>query len=65
MKRVCETEELVEHWTLMPSELELLGNKTGANRLGFALLLKFFQHEARFPKAPHEVPDPVINYMDY
>jgi Tn3 transposase DDE domain/Domain of unknown function (DUF4158) len=63
MKRVWETEELVEHWTLMPPELELLGNKAGANRLGFALLLKFFQHEARFPKAPHEVPDPVINYI--
>ena len=63
MKRVWETEELVEHWTLMPPELELLGNKTGATRLGFALLLKFFQLEARFPKDAHELPDAVVNYV--
>ncbi len=63
MKRVWETEELVEHWTLVPPELELLGNKTGPTRLGFALLLKFFQSEARFPKDAHEIPETVINYV--
>src|SRR6266545_1834492 len=63
MKRVWETEELVEHWTLVPPELELLRNKTGPTRLGFALLLKFFQSEARFPKDAHEIPETVINYV--
>jgi hypothetical protein len=63
MKRVWETEELVEHWTLMPHELALLGNKTGATRLGFALLLKFFQSEARFPKDAHELPEAVVGYV--
>ena len=42
MKRRWETEELVEHWTLLPNELKLLGNKTGPTRLGFAVLLKAF-----------------------
>ncbi len=43
MKRTWDIEELIEHFTLVPPELELLGNKTGATRLGFALLLKCFQ----------------------
>ncbi len=30
-------------------DLAQLGNKTGATRLGFALLLKFFQRETCFP----------------
>jgi hypothetical protein len=46
MKQHWGTDELVEHWTLVPRETELLTNKTGATRLGFALLLKFFQLEA-------------------
>jgi hypothetical protein len=49
MKRQWETEELIEHWTLHVEEPALLGNKTGATRLGFAVLFKFFQKEARFP----------------
>ena len=35
MKRTWDIEELIEHFTLVPPELELLGNKTGATRLGF------------------------------
>jgi hypothetical protein len=30
-------------WTLLPSEAALLADKTGPTRLGFAILLKFFQ----------------------
>ena len=40
MKRQWTRDELAEHWTLPPDELKLLANKTGATRLGFALLLK-------------------------
>src|SRR6266404_5783573 len=50
------TDELVEHWTLLPRETELLTNKTGATRLGFAVLLKFFQLEAYFPQHASAVP---------
>lgn len=47
---------MTEYWTLQPVELELLANKTGENRLGFALLLKFFQIEGRFPESKNEIP---------
>lgn len=63
MKRHWELDELVEHWTLLPNELALVGNKTDPNRLGFAVLLKFFQIEARFPVEPQEVPDVVVQYI--
>jgi TnpA family transposase len=63
MKRNWEAEELVEHWTLLPPELASLGNKSGATRLGFAVLLKFFQYEARFPREASEVPTVALNYV--
>src|SRR5260370_24780358 len=63
MKRQWETEELVEHWTLDVEDRTLLGNKTGATRLGFAVLLKFFRREGRFPQHKNEVPALVITYL--
>ena len=50
MKRDWHADELAEHWTLLPGERPLLANKTGATRLGFAVLLKFFQYEGCFPR---------------
>ena len=49
MKRQWTHDELAEHWTLLPDELKLLANKTGATRLGFGLLLKAFALQGRFP----------------
>lgn len=63
MKRTWDIEELVEHFTLVSSDVELLGNKTGATRLGFALLLKCFQVGARFPTAKNDIPRAVISYI--
>jgi TnpA family transposase len=63
VKRHWEVDELIESWTLLPEEMELLGNKTGGNRIGFALLLKFFELEARFPNHPTEIPEIVIPYI--
>ncbi len=63
MKRQWETEELVEHWTLDVEDRTLLDNKTGATRLGFAILLKFFRREGRFPQHKNEVPGIVITYL--
>ena len=53
MKRQWTRDELADHWTLAPKELELLANKTGATRLGFAVLLKAFVFEGALstPKA--------------
>jgi hypothetical protein len=47
MKRDWDLHELIEHWTLVPRELELLRNKTGATRLGYAVSLNFFQQTAQ------------------
>ncbi len=63
MKRRWELEELIEHWTVLPNELSWLSNKTGANRLGIALLLRFFQYATKFPTSPQEVPPEVVDYI--
>ena len=58
-----DTEELIDNWTLLPQELELVSNKVGANQIGFAILLKYFQIFARFPNSPKEVPSIIISYI--
>lgn len=63
MKRQWDIEDLIEHMTLLPPELEALTHKTGATRLGFAVLLKCFQYEGRFPTGKHEVPRAVVDYV--
>jgi Domain of unknown function (DUF4158) len=63
MKRQWEHEELVEYWTLDVEDRALLDNKTGATRLGFAVLLKFFRREGRFPQHKNEVPGIVITFL--
>lgn len=66
MKRQWEAFELIEHFTLLPSEQEILpskGNTTAANQLGFAVLLKFFQREGRFPSQLHEVPKAIVSFI--
>lgn len=56
MKRKWDNHELTEHWVIDENEQPLILNKRGVNRLGFALLLKFFQLEGRFPEKPYEIP---------
>ena len=56
MKRKWDNHELIEHWTIDTEERELTRKKKGANRLGFALLLKFFQLKGRFPEKKNEIP---------
>ena len=63
MRRQWETEDLIDQWTLHAEERALLGNKTGATRLGFAVLLKYFQRTGRFPQHKNEVPGIVITYL--
>ncbi len=63
MKRLWTTEELVQHWTLSPDELALLANKSGHTRLGFAVLLKCFAREGRFPQSRQEIPGGVVTHI--
>jgi hypothetical protein len=43
-----ELDELIEHFTILPNEMKLVENKTGETRIGFAVLLKFFQMKPVF-----------------
>lgn len=63
MKRNWELEELIEYFTFLPNELSEIGNKSGETRIGFAVMFKFFQNEARFPNHKNEIPKVVINYI--
>ncbi len=62
MKRQWENEKLIENWTFNAWDFAQLGNKIGATRLGFAVLLKFFQCQGRFPLFKNEA-DPVISFV--
>jgi hypothetical protein len=48
MELELSADDLAERWILDAGNWELLANKTGATRLGFAALLKFFEAEGRF-----------------
>ncbi len=63
MKRHWEIDELIENFTFLPNELTELSNKTGTTRLGFAVLFKYFQYEARFPSNKNEIPKEVLLYI--
>lgn len=63
MRQNLTVEELVEHFTLTPRDLTLLSNKSGASRLGFALLLKLFERDLRFPESLTEVPETAVAFV--
>jgi len=54
---------LIERWTPTPDESALLKGKTGATRLGFAVLLRFSAGEGLFPESKGEVPGQIISYL--
>ncbi|MGB8994707.1 MAG: DUF4158 domain-containing protein, partial [Pseudonocardiaceae bacterium] len=63
MRREWEPEDLIASWTLVEPEWELVANKTGATRLGFSVMLKFFEIDGRFPEYGAEVPDQAVTYL--
>ena len=63
MRREWEPEELIACWTLLEEDQRLLANKSGATRLGFALVLKYFELEGRFPRHAGEVPKAAVDYV--
>jgi hypothetical protein len=58
-----DLDELVEHWTLLDDERELVAGKRGATRLGFALILKFYTRHGRFPAGRSELPDEAVAFV--
>ncbi|MFC1759421.1 DUF4158 domain-containing protein [Planctomycetota bacterium] len=63
MKRQWSEQELGDRWSISHDEFELLKQRTGQNRIGFAALLKFFSVEGRFPTERREVPVAAIEYL--
>jgi TnpA family transposase len=64
MKRNWTLDELMADWSLQPAELAVVNQvRTDKNRLGLALLLKWFQAESRFPKRRQEVPPAVVDFL--
>jgi hypothetical protein len=63
MRQHVTPQELLESFTIAPSERELLGTKSGASRLGCAVLLKYFQVEGRFPPRWHDVPREGLRHL--
>ena len=58
-----DQDELIEHWTLLAGDVELLASKRGAARLGFALLLMYFTRHARFPRGRSEFGAEVVDFV--
>jgi hypothetical protein len=58
-----EPDELIDSWTLTGSDWDLIANKAGVTRLGFAVMLKFYEIEGRFPAYPEEVPPAAVRYV--
>ncbi len=54
MARNLGLDDVVDHFTLVGDELDLLRNKPGATRLGFSALLKFILWRGRFPQTLQE-----------
>lgn len=63
MARTVDEDELIEHWTLIGEELELLAGKRGPTKLAFALLLKFHQQHGRFPRGRTELPEDAVEFV--
>ena len=63
MKQQWNDLELAEYWRLSSNEWGFLPNRVNHNRLGVAILLKFFLMEGRFPASRKEVPSAAVDYM--
>jgi TnpA family transposase len=61
--REVDQDGLIDCWTLVGDELELVAGKRGATKLGFALLLRYYTERGRFPRGRSEIPDAAVDYM--
>ena len=64
MKQKWTLDELIDNWMLLPDEQILVTRyKTAPNRLGAALLLKYFEIEGRFPRRQRDVPQAAVEFV--
>jgi hypothetical protein len=55
--------ELIEHWTLVGKEADLVSAKHMDTRLAFALMLKFHGRHGRFPRSRGELHPDAVEFM--
>ncbi len=58
-----DIDDLVEHWTLLPDELDLVVRLHEPSRLAFAVWLKFYTRHGRFPRGRGEVHDDAVTFV--
>jgi len=63
VRREWDLDDLIASWTLVDADQELLARLHGGSRLGFALMLKFFEIEGRFPRQPGELPPVAVDFV--
>ncbi|MEV0455882.1 DUF4158 domain-containing protein [Catellatospora methionotrophica] len=55
--------DLVEHWTLVEPEFDLVARKHGVTKLGFALMVKFYGRFGRFPRGRGEFHADAVEFV--
>ncbi|MER7279971.1 Tn3 family transposase [Dactylosporangium sp. NPDC000244] len=63
VRREWSLEDLIDAWTLVDADWDLIANKYGPTKLGFAVILKFFEIEGRFPRHGGEVPAAAVEFV--
>ena len=57
-------DQLIDQWTILPTEQDFIDRyKTAPNKLGAALLFKYFQIEGRFPRRQNDVPVQAVEFV--
>lgn len=64
MKQNWTLDELIDNWLLLPAEEALVSrHKSDRNKLGVALLLKYFQIAGRFPHRRRDIPQAAVSFV--
>ena len=63
MKLFWKKIELEEKFILTKAEINLLSKRSNTNKLGMAVLLKYVQHERKFPSEKKEIPLDLVKYI--
>ena len=58
-----DLDELVEHWTLLDGDRDLVAGKRGSTRLAFAVMVKFYARHGRFPDGDGDLPKEVVEFV--
>ena len=64
MKQQWAPQELIDQWMLTDKEKALVNQyHTDPNRIAYALLLKYFQREGKFPQRKQDTPRVIVEHI--